>query len=232
VPSGTDFAKRRVPKCLARVNKNRGNNSPKGQGDEGMADIKKVVEMWNKDGACKLKEQISTLAATHGKNFQIKKGNHKRFRPFVICPFLDNNGYYVLKEESGSLTIRFCFDCTNFCEACSSFCLDCQICEKKPKPGIFQQLFSENGKAFSFGNPSKGSDIISKINPKFDGIAQFIREKGLNRTWFWWNVHKKSKIVNFIMYINDNSIDDIVNEIKEFIDATYIPFSRELESER
>jgi hypothetical protein len=178
---------------LAELTKRgRTNNRPRGQGDEKMATIEDVVNEWNKNYSAKFKFKPQSECELEYENQP----------PYLICPFSGCNSYYGLKIENGKFTIR--------------------LCSTKKIPH-FQQLFNEGFQTDTWNN------LQNKINRMPSKIRKFMASKGPNKEWGWWPKTKPRKfgeglspVMNFIMYIdNSNNLNDIIDEIKEFKDATY-----------
>jgi hypothetical protein len=165
--------------------------------------IKDIIETWkaNKDYAAKLNEEYG--------NNKFEFVNHKicsKYENCKIFPFSDNASYYELKIWEGkTISIRFCTT-TKLNKLENSFA----------SPIGFNSLSSQKWKA-----------IKNEVHSNFQEIGKLIERKGLGKKWGYWPISEG--ILNLIMTIKyQNDIICIANEIKEFVNATYIPFCREL----
>jgi len=137
-----------------------------------------------------------------------KYGNKFEFENDNKIKSFGNKGHYALKMRGGKPTIRFCTT-----ENCKNL----------------QQLFDKQSfDKLPSGKFKSWDEVKNIINPKFPEIQKLI-EKKQGKRWEWWPIFEGSSVLNFIMLLdNNNDIVKIAEEIKEFIDATYVPFCKEL----
>jgi len=123
-------------------------------------------------------------------------------------PFDNYNSHYALKMRGGKLTIRFCTT------------KECKNLQELFTWSEFDKLPSDRFKSYD--------EIKNIINPNFPEIAKLLENKKGER-WEWWPILEDNYTLNFIMLLDTSEdIEKIVEEIKEFIEATYVPFSNYL----